>query len=305
MRLMLTLVVVVLVVGNYAPALAQDELTTIKAVLNSPRRDWNRDPWQEHAEDLEFLGDRALPLLASLLPDYDLGYQAAKTMLVIAPEKAAPLLFAAIPPADRNVQNTAFDYFLPRLYLADGSPLAREMHDAAVRCLKAGTNADAAELALLVIGLTGGEDDYPLLESYYENHHPTEYWRIRLANAAESALARLGSQVYLDSIQLQLSAPVPAGLTEAEAYLLDASMRKAGFSRNQRFIPILCRHLQDPAPADPGRCVRPTHPAGSAQRALDQIINNASPDALSPLSPATTTDWKQWCVAHVPGRFRF
>jgi len=49
----------------------------------------------------------------------------------------------------------------------------KEMHDAAVRCLEAETNADAGEQALYAIGLTGDKADFPLLKKLYENTHQT------------------------------------------------------------------------------------------------------------------------------------
>ena len=271
-------------------ALADDDIDTIKRVLKSPRREWTRWPWQEHADDLKAFGDRALPLLATLLPDSQLGYEAAQTMLVIDPRKAAPLLFASIPPADRNVQNVAFSHFLHRVDRGETFPFLGQMHDAAVRCLRTGTNADAAETAIYVLGVTGTEKDFELLESYHHSQHPTEFWSAKLQNAAEEVLARLGDASALESIERQISV-VPAKPQDmGEAVTLVRSIAKAGYSRNPRFIPFLARLLDIPPPDNsPSDDFVPPSPSSAAGVALDKIVNGVPTNFGH-----TKIDWKAW-----------
>lgn len=217
-----------------------------------------------------------MPLLARLLEDESFGYDASETMLVIDPDKAAPLIFASMPKSDRNVQYHTFVRFIRRLSKGDKLPFASAMHDAAVRCLEAGTNADAAEQALVAIGLTGSNSDFPLLERYYENKHATDCWRRKMQNAAEAALARLGHPKYLENIQTELAAPVPSPLPAARAGTLEQTLIKAGFSQNPKFMSLLVKHLDDP-PADiPPSDVAPPDPASAARIALYEIATHTS-----------------------------
>ncbi|MBC8166856.1 MAG: hypothetical protein H7Y20_13430 [Bryobacteraceae bacterium] len=267
---------IILITGVLASYAADTEIDTVKKVLRNPRRDWSKWPWQEHAEDLRPLGDKAMALLATLLEDESFCYDASQTMLVIDPDKAAPLIFASMPKSDRNVQHHTFRFFIPRIEKGAKLPFVSAMHDAAVRCLEARTNADAAEDALIAIGLTGSDSDFPLLERLYNNTNSTEFWRRKLQNAAEAALARLGHPKYLQSIEAELAAPVPSPLPGARAFTLEEAIIKAGFSQNPRFVPFLSKHLDVP-PADiPPSDVAPPHPAGAARIALYEILTHTS-----------------------------
>ena len=272
------------------PGLSQSETPqeTVKRVLRTERRDWSKAPEAEHAEDLKGLGAEAIPLLAALLTDEDLGDTAAATMLLMDEGKAAPLIFASMPQSDRNVQYHTFTRFIRRVRTHEPFAFSTEMRLAAIRCLEADTNADAAEQALLALGLTGSQEDFPLLERYYRNSHPTAVWAKKLRNASEASLARLGREDHLANIEAELRAPVPSVLTLEAAAELSASIQKAAFSDSQRFVPLLCQHLHDPGVREYDVGVAP---ASDAAQALSQILDKASPD-----QGASVEHWKERCT---------
>lgn len=260
----------------------------VKKVLKSEGRDESKSPGEENAEDLKYMGYESIPLLAEFLTDYDLGWEAMHTMLVIDADKSAPFIFSSMPKSDRNVQRDAFKYFGKQLQSGQPFGYKSEMHEAAIRCLEADTSADAAIEAVLAIGLTGGDDDFPLLEKFYSNHHQTETWKIKLRNASEAALARLGNQKYVNAIETELQKPVANTLTLDEAVALSELMKKAAFSGNKKFIPLLCNHLGDPYSRESDYGVSP---AGDASIALNQLMNNALPDDKN----LSVAEWKLKC----------
>lgn len=240
------------------------------AVLKKERQDWSKLPWQEHAEKLKPFGESAMWTLETLLTDPELGWQASETMLALDRDKAAPLIFASMPKSDRNIQFHTFKLYIRLIQNGEKVGCRKEMHDAAVRCLEAETNADAGEQALYAIGLTGDKSDFPLLKKLYENTHQTPTWRAKLRDAAEAALAKLGSQDHISSISTQLSQPIPEPFTLEDAISLVASIEKAGFTQNRHFVPLLRRHLKTPEPKP--RTDYIVSPAYSAGLALDAIL---------------------------------
>src|SRR5207302_1850613 len=128
------------------------------------------------------------------------------------------------------------------------------------------------QLALLAVGLTGHKGDFPLLESFYDNKHPTPFWSRRLRNAAESALARLGSETHLKNIEGELKNPVPPVLNRKIAQTINEAIDKAAFSNNPRFIPFLCGHLKDPDLVQESDAIMEP-PSSVAANALNQLIN--------------------------------
>ncbi len=239
-------------------------------VLKEERRDWSKLPWQEHAEKLKPLGDSVMRTLETLLTDPNLGWQASETMLVLDRDKAAPLIFASMPKSDRNIQFHTFQLYIRLIQNGEKVGCLKEMHDAAVRCLEADTNADAGEQALLAIGLTGDRSDFPLLKKLYENTHQTPTWRAKLRNAAEAALAKLGSKDHISNIKVQLSQPIPEPFTLEDAVSLVASIEKAGFTKNRDFVSLLRRHLKTTEPKP--RTDYIVSPSYSAGLALDAIL---------------------------------
>lgn len=171
------------------------------------------------------------------------------------------------------------------------------MHDAAVRVLNANTNADAAEQALLAIGLTGGKGDYSLLEKFYENNHPTDVWNRKLRNASEASLARLGNEEHLKNIENELRPSAPAVLMNETAEAINNAIEKAAFSNNRRFVPLLCRHLKDPYPKKEVD-VMVLSPGRYSAQALDQLINHASPEKQN----VSIEEWEKKCLSEVSNK---
>lgn len=260
-----------------------------KILRNKKRRDWSKTPAQEKAEDLSYLGDATIIELAKYLKDYDLGYDASETMLFIDANKAAPLIFASMPESNRNVQYHGFKYFIRQIQNKEPFDFSVEMHDAAVRCLKADTNADAAVQALLAIGLTGSKQDFSILEEYYNNNHPTDVWKKKLSNASHAALARLGNKKYITKIIDELERKVPDNLTLEEADEITQVIEKAAFSNKVQFIPLLCKHLDTPSVR--GYDVI-SSPAWHVVQALKKLVKKTSKDDRA----NSIEYWKKRCV---------
>jgi hypothetical protein len=267
---------VILLIGFSCNAAAADaEIEAVKEILNRPRVSSSKSACQEHAEDLKSFGDSAIPLLASLLNEFS--FVASQTMLEIDSNKAGPLLFSSMPKSDHFVQFFTFSFFIQSMNKGEKLPFARELHDAAVRCLEAGTDSDAAEMELIAIGFTGSDSDYPLLEHIYESHPPMEAGVvIGLKAASAGALARLGHEKYLKEIEVILAEPIPARIPPTRAAQLQRAMSKAGFSQNPRFIPLLARHLGDPVAEEPPAVFPALDPGWAARVALYEIVNHTS-----------------------------
>jgi hypothetical protein len=286
-------ILILLILGVTIFALPQEKKSEVATFLRNLQQ-WQRGKSKEQPKvsALNHLGDEIIPLLAEFLTDYELGDTAEGVMVEIDPDRAGPLIFASMPRSDRNVQYHAFKFFLRRIQNGQRFDHAQAMHDAAVRCLGANTNADAAELALLAIGLTGSSKDFPLLEKYFNNTEPIENWRASVRNASEASLARLGNDKYIENIARQLSSTVPAkiNLRMAEAFV--NSIREAGFSHNKRFVPLLCKKLDDQfIEMGPGsHDIIPLSPAQAAANALAYIVDGASPDATASVEP-----WRARC----------
>jgi len=191
-------------------------------------------------------------------------------MLVLDRDKAAPLIFASMPRSDRNIQYHTFKLHIRLIQNGEKVKCLKDMHDAAARCLEADTNADAGEQALFAIGLTGDKSDFPLLKKLYRNSHQTPVWQAKLRNAAEAALAKLGSKEHITNIRKELRQPIPEPFTREDAISLVAAIEKAGFTRNRDFVPLLRSHLKTPEPKP--RTDSIVSPAYSAGLALDAIF---------------------------------
>ena len=61
--------------------------------------------------------------------------------------------------SNRNIQRDGFRIFNQIIQNGETLPYQKEMHDAAIRCLKFDTNADAAEQAILSVGQVEGGGD--------------------------------------------------------------------------------------------------------------------------------------------------
>lgn len=233
--------------------------------------------------------DRAFAKQAALLTDREAAYNAAYTMLQLDAAKAGPILFTG--PCDRNVQHDAFMQFTHRTDPRVTPGLVKNMHDAAIRCLEAPVDPLMAELALLALGVAGSKADFSLLEHHYVSQDVPGVWGEKMREAAEAALARLGNKRALRNLETKLAAPIPAEFSASDAADLHRVMMRAGFSHNARFVRLLCKHLDSPAPQKNKNSHSPTHhPKASAWQALDQIVNNASAQSVT----WTKIDWTKW-----------
>ena len=66
-------------------------------ILRTPRQDRRKAASEEHAAALRSLSFDAFPVLLEFLTDYDLGGDAAYTMLAADAERGLSLLFASMP----------------------------------------------------------------------------------------------------------------------------------------------------------------------------------------------------------------
>ncbi len=84
-----------------------------------------------------------------------------------------------------------------------------------------------------------------------------------------------------------LLALAPSAMPFQEALVINMILLKATFSGDKRFIPLLCKHLNDPSirEDDTG-----ASPAREAAQALNTLVNHASPDKV-----AYIEDWKREC----------
>ncbi len=283
--------VILLIVWGFTFALTQRERSEVATFLRNLHQ-WQlgKSKQQPKVSDLNHLGDATLPLLAEFLTDREWGDTAEFVMVEIDPDRAAPLIFGSMPQSDRNVQYHAFKFFIRRIRNGYRFDHAQAIHDAAVRCLEANTNADAAEQALLAIGLTGSSRDFPLLEKFFNNNEPIENWCATVRNGSEASLARLGNEKYLENIARQIGPTVPAKINLQTAMAVVNSIREAGFSGNKRFVPLLCKKLDDPLIETDWDVLSPS-PALEASNALAYIVDGASPDKM-----ASVAQWKVRCV---------
>src|SRR5262249_50302993 len=65
-------------------------------------------------------------------------------------------------------------------------------------------------------------------------------------DTAEALLARLGSVQHLANIQGELEKAAPEHPSAEQALRLEAIFLKAAISRQKTFVPLLCRHINDP-----------------------------------------------------------
>jgi hypothetical protein len=260
-------------------------------ILRAPRHDRQKPASEEHAAALRSLSFDPFPVLVEFLTDYDLGSDAAYTMLAAAPERALSLLFASMPQAGANIQRIGFMWFLGHAGDAALTAQSRsEAHAAALRVLAlSSSGSEGVELALHTIGLSGGPEDLPLLEQHYQYRSGwSGRWRIQ--DASEAAMVRLGSREHLEKIRAELATPFPPQPTPEQAVLAGQLLQKAGFTGQAALVPAICAHLTDPAVTD----IDVTwDPKLSAMVALNAIANHATP--LAELPRTSLDEWKAYC----------
>jgi hypothetical protein len=264
----------------------------VSVVLRTPRRETNRDPGDEHARALRLLDFDPIPVLAGYLADFELGSDAAYAMLSFDEARALKLLFGSMPASGQNVARLSLTWFLDHYDFVHGSPSAAEAHAAALRLLNRSANSGTVvtDLALYVVGLTGSQQDFPLLEKFYENK---DRWGDVKGthDASEAALARLGSRKHLEVIRAEL-APLPANATLPDGLRLVQSIEKAGFTGSMDLAPEICTHVGD-------RIVLEidiwTNPSQHALTALSAIVDKTNPRGTA--AKRTLDEWHSYCQA--------
>jgi hypothetical protein len=275
---------------------SSDLREAVKTILRSSRHNETsaseqKDVWQQHADDLRPLMADPFPVLSELLTDYDYGYRAAETMLRIDRARALPLILKAASSASRDVQNIGFNEFVSVYFASPVAPIyAPEAHAAAIAVLEnQDSPADTLESALYVMGLTGNERDFPLLEHAYAQNNGESFWSAKLHAASEAALARLGSPGHIERIRDDIKRTVPAHLDLKAGQAIENSLHEAAFVGTKEFVPLVCSHLGDPAASDgEDSFVLPAQTAGAA---LSAIVDRTSPfDVIG-----RGQEWKSSC----------
>jgi hypothetical protein len=267
------------------PQTPRDE---VGLILRHPRVNRGVDVAVERAQALKNLGFDTFPYLADFLPDYEIGSDAAYAMLASDEPRALSALFRSMPASGANIQRIGFIWFVSH-YVGDRAPLP-EARTAAMRVLMApATSSETVELALHTMGLTGSAEDLPLLEQHYRYRNG---WSgtLRIQDASEAAMARLGSRPHLENIRAELTAGMPEHATPDQAMRLGQVLEKAGFAGRTELLPAVCPHLADPAITD----IDVTwDPKLSAVAAMGAIVNQTTP--MTSVPRRTIEEWKAYC----------
>jgi len=216
----------------------ETQLEEVAMVLRQPRKDFHHTPEEEYAEDLRALPYDTMPVAGRLL-NGELGFEAAHTLLQLDADRGMPMIFASMSPSDGNVQHVAFSRFLYD-YFNGRRRFAAEAHDAAAKVLE----AEASIEALFVLEITGSDREFPLLERYTKHENKTQRWQDEVRDAADGALARLGSKPHLAKIKQELSQF--KGDTFQGAVRLGQILKKAGFAGNPELIDAICPYRWEP-----------------------------------------------------------
>ena len=257
-------------------------------ILRAPRRDQRGNGGQDRAAALQSLGFDTFPVLESFLADSDVGADAAYVMLATDEERAMRSLFKSMPGSGPNIQHIGLLWYLSHYNPAKKSAAAAEAHAAAIRLLAIpGSSSETVELALDTIGLSGSAEDLPMLEQRFLSRN---FWSLRIQDASEAAMARLGSPTHLENIRSELAKTVPDPLKPEQAVRLSQILDKAGFAARMELLPVVCPHLADPAAFE----IDVTwDPKPSAVAALNAIVNQTTPMARS--SRKSLDEWKAYC----------
>ncbi len=288
-KCLLALMVAVFVSGV---SVASDLQTTVRAILKEPPPSKKPNPpcggcprvyWQEQADAIQALQVDAFPVLTQQLGDPDYSMAAAGTMLVLDRSRAFSVLLKAAPTADMNAQDVIFAAFTHDCF---ASPCSAEWvalaHTAALSVLVESRQGDNLKAALYVVGLTGNKEDFPLLEKFYGKGD--EY----ASFVSEAALAKLGSEKHRDNIKANLQRPLPRRYNMYYAGEVQDWLKEAAFVGSKDFVPLICRHLDDPIASSGDEFSAPEWIAAGA---LDAISN-----AAFPISFVDPEKWKLVCA---------
>jgi len=277
--------------GSLATAsllIPQSRREEVELVLRTPQRDRSLPLHLQHAATLRTLDFDTLPVSTSLLADPYLGGDVVFAMLALDEARALPLIFESMPESGNSIQLITFDYFIsrPAAVRAAAATVARE---AALRVLRRILSSTNAELALYVIGLTGSEADFPLLEQFNGRKGIAT---LGLRDASEAALARLGSRTHLERVRTELMTPLATGASYADGVRVARALRKAGFAARRELLPQVCGHLDDRRVGDIDVHI---DPGLVAQSQLAAILGDAPMPQLA--ERRTPDQWRAYCRA--------
>jgi hypothetical protein len=260
----------------------------VQVTLRTPRRDAAIVLAQQHATALRALAFDTVPILAELLVDDRLGTEAAGALLSLDERRGMPLVFESMPQSGLSVQRIGFVWFLDHQESL-GETSDAVAHAAALRVLVRISSTTMAELALYTIGMTGGADDFPMLQRFARSSAPGAQG---LRSVSETVLARLGSRPHLESIRAELRQPLPAGARYRDGLRVTQLLRKAGLTGSSELVPDICTHIADPVLTEIDISVEPGRSAGNA---LSQILESSSPLAPRVGNRRSLDQWKAFC----------
>jgi hypothetical protein len=261
------------------PQTLRDE---VAIVLRTPQ--WRRDVdvARQHGTALNELDFDALPVAEELLSDSALGNAAVYAMLAADQPRALSLILGSMPDSGVNVQFLGFLWFLD--HHRDARQANAEARAAALRVLSSFMSTATAQLAVHVMGVTGGDQDLPMLERLFDSGRAGA---AGLKDASRSSLIRLGSRKHLEDLQAELLRPLPPGATFRQGVRLSEVLRIAAYAGHTDLVPAVCGHLADPAIVDIDVWV---YPDRSAAEALNAIINGSLRGPKH-----SVEEWKTYC----------
>jgi hypothetical protein len=254
----------------------------VAIVLRTPQ--WNRavDVARQHGAALNGLDFDALPVAEELLSDSALGNAAVYGMLAADQPRALSLILNSMPDSGVNVQFLGFLWFLD--HHRDVRQANAEAREAALRVLSSFMSTATAQLAVHVVGVTGTDQDVPLLERLFDSGRTGA---AGLKDASRSSLIRLGSRKHLDDLRAELARPLPPDATYRQGVRLSEVLRIAAYSGHTDLVPAVCGHIADPAILEIDVYV---YPDRSAAEALNAITNGSLRGPKR-----SVEEWKTYC----------
>ncbi|MEQ1896408.1 MAG: hypothetical protein ABL971_03350 [Vicinamibacterales bacterium] len=267
------------------PSTRKDE---VAIVLRTPSRTTGMKLAQQHAEVLKGMDFDAMPAMRELLDDFQLGGDAAYAALAVDEARALPMVLGAIPRVSTGVELIALDWFIGRPP-AVRAAVATEARAAAHRVLARIVSTTTAELALYVLGLTGTEEDVPLLEKFTSSGG---VGTLGLRDASVAALGRLGSRRHLDLVHGDLAPVLSRTSSFAEGARVARALRKASFIGNPELLSDVCAHVDDPKLWDIDIDV---DPGAVSLTALAAIVDGTP--VPPPSARRSRDEWRRYCAA--------
>jgi hypothetical protein len=274
------------------PAAADDVVAArrevVAAILRTPQRDRETPLAAQHARELRALDFDALPVAADLLGNDRVSTEAARAMIAVDELRGLTFVLEATPRAALSTQLVGLSWYLDHeRTLGQSADMAA--HAAALRILDRIESTAIAQLAIVTIGLTGNEGDFPVLERLTTSRSVITQG---LRSTSESVLARLGSGPHLEAILAEVATPLPANATYQQGMRVAESLRKAGLTGSPAMVPAICTHIADPTVTVVDISVNPANAAGTA---LSMIIEMSS--LVRPREGATRSleDWQVFC----------